>query len=235
MPGMDGIDVLRTVKEVSPETVVIMITAYATAETAVEAMKLGAYDYITKPFKVDEIKLVISKGLEKRLLRKENILLKREMESRLGFKNFIGNSEPMQKVFMLIRQVADTASTVLDHGRERNRQRIGRESGSLQQFEERKTFCDGQLRSFAGNPSGKRIVRVHEGRVYGPFPTNKVCSRQPTAALFSWTKSALRHRHCRSNCCGFCRNGNSCGWAELRTSKWTYGSLPQAIRTCFQK
>ncbi|OGW36158.1 MAG: Fis family transcriptional regulator [Nitrospirae bacterium GWD2_57_9] len=116
MPGMDGIDVLKTVKEVSPETVVIMITAYATAETAVEAMKRGAYDYITKPFKVDEIKLIIQKALEKRHLRKENILLKREMESRQGFESFIGNSQAMQKVFLLIRQVANTNSTVLISG-----------------------------------------------------------------------------------------------------------------------
>ena len=103
MAGVGGIDVLKTVKDISPETVVIMITAYATAETAVEAMKLGAYDYITKPFKVDEIKLVIQKALEKGLLRKENILLRREIESRVGFENFIGKSEPMQKVFALIR------------------------------------------------------------------------------------------------------------------------------------
>ncbi len=116
MPGMDGIALLRTVKEVSPETVVIMITAHATAESAVEAMKLGAYDYIMKPFKVDEIKLVIQKALEKRSLRNENILLKREMESRLGFDNFIGACEPMQKVFTLIRQVADTSSTILISG-----------------------------------------------------------------------------------------------------------------------
>ncbi|HEX9021783.1 MAG TPA: sigma-54 dependent transcriptional regulator [Nitrospirota bacterium] len=116
MPGADGIEVLKTVKDVSPETVVIMITAFATAETAVEAMKLGAYDYIIKPFKIDEIKLIISNSLEKRHLRKENILLKREMESRAGFENFIGKSEAMQKVFSLIRQVADTSSTVLITG-----------------------------------------------------------------------------------------------------------------------
>jgi two-component system response regulator PilR (NtrC family) len=116
MSGLNGIDVLRAVKEISPETVVIMITAYATAETAVEAMKLGAYDYITKPFKVDEIKLVIQKALEKGHLRKENILLRREIESRAGFANFIGKSESMQKVFSLIRQVADTRSTVLITG-----------------------------------------------------------------------------------------------------------------------
>jgi len=116
MPKVDGIEVLRTVKEVSPETVVIVITAFATTDIAVEAMKLGAYDYITKPFKVDEIKLIIQKALEKRDLRKENILLKREIASRAGFENFIGKSAAMQKVFALIRQVADTKSTVLISG-----------------------------------------------------------------------------------------------------------------------
>jgi len=116
MPGLDGIGLLRMIKDISADTIVIMITAFATAETAVEAMKLGAYDYITKPFKVDEIKLVIQKALEKRYLRNENILLKREIKSRAGFENFIGKSEPMQKIFSLIRQIADTGSTVLIMG-----------------------------------------------------------------------------------------------------------------------
>jgi two-component system response regulator PilR (NtrC family) len=116
MAGIDGIEVLKTVKEVSPETVAIMITAFATAETAVEAMKLGAYDYITKPFKVDEIKLVIQKALEKRHLRKENILLRREIES-AQVRKLYRNEAPMQRVFSLIRQVADTKSTVLITGR----------------------------------------------------------------------------------------------------------------------
>jgi two-component system response regulator PilR (NtrC family) len=116
MPGADGIEVLKTIKDISPETVVIMITAFATTETAIEAMKLGAYDYIIKPFKVDELRLIINNSLEKRDLRKENILLKREIESKAGFENFIGKSLAMQKIFSLIRQVADTKSTVLITG-----------------------------------------------------------------------------------------------------------------------
>ena len=116
MPKVDGIEVLRTIKEVSPETVVIVITAFATTDAAVQAMKLGAYDYITKPFKVDEIKLIIQKALEKHHLTKENILLRREIASKAGFENFIGKSGAMQKVFALIRQVADTKSTVLISG-----------------------------------------------------------------------------------------------------------------------
>lgn len=116
MPGVDGMAVLKSIKEISPETVVIMITAFATTETAIEAMKLGAYDYIIKPFKVDELRLVINNSLERRSLQKENILLKREMASKAGFEHFIGKSEPMQKVFSLTRQVTDTTSTVLITG-----------------------------------------------------------------------------------------------------------------------
>lgn len=116
MPRMDGMTLLKAVKEASPDTIVIIITAFGTTEGAERARSLGAYDYIGKPFNNDEIKLVIHNALEKRHLRKENILLKREIESRAGFENFIGKSEPMQRIFSLIRQVADTKSTVLITG-----------------------------------------------------------------------------------------------------------------------
>jgi len=116
MPQMDGMTLLKAVKESSPDTIVIIVTAFGTTEGAEKARSLGAYDYIGKPFNNDEIKLVIQNALEKRHLRKENILLKREIEARTGFENFIGKSEPMQRIFLLIRQVADTASTVLVSG-----------------------------------------------------------------------------------------------------------------------
>ena len=116
MPQMDGMSLLKAVKESSPDTIVIIVTAFGTTEGAETARSLGAYDYIGKPFNNDEIKLVIQNALEKRHLRKENILLKREIESRSGFENFVGKSDPMQRVFSLIRQVADTASTVLISG-----------------------------------------------------------------------------------------------------------------------
>jgi len=116
MPQMDGMTLLKEVKESSPDTIVIVVTAFGTTEGAEKARLLGAYDYIGKPFNNDEIKLVIQNALEKGHLRKENILLKREIESRTGFENFIGKSEPMQRIFSLIRQVADTKSTVLISG-----------------------------------------------------------------------------------------------------------------------
>lgn len=116
MPVMNGIDVLQKINEKSPETTVIMITAYASHETAIEAMKLGAYDYITKPFKIDEIKLVIKKSLEKKRLERENSRLKKELETKYGFGNIIGRSPEIVKVFELIKRVSELKVNILISG-----------------------------------------------------------------------------------------------------------------------
>jgi len=113
MPKIDGMEVLKAVRSVSPETVVLIITAFATADSAVEAMKQGAYDYLTKPFQVDEVQLIIRNALEKRRLTTENMLLKREMASQSSFAQLVGQSEAMQKVFDVVRKVADSKSNVL--------------------------------------------------------------------------------------------------------------------------
>ncbi len=113
MPKIDGMEVLKAVKSASPETVVLIITAFASAESAVEAMKQGAYDYLTKPFQVDEVQLIIRNALEKRRLTTENMLLKREMASQSSFAQLVGQSEAMQKVFDVVRKVADSKSNVL--------------------------------------------------------------------------------------------------------------------------
>ncbi len=116
MPKMDGITVLRKIKSTSPETVVIMITAYASADTAIKAMKEGAYDYITKPFKIDEIKLIIKNALEKKHLQKENILLKQVVRDRYVFDNIIGQSPKMLALYDLLEKVAPTKTNVLITG-----------------------------------------------------------------------------------------------------------------------
>lgn len=113
MPKGDGMEVLKAAKSASPETVVLVITAFATADSAVEAMKQGAYDYLTKPFQIDEVQLIIRNALEKRRLTIENILLKREMASQSSFAQLVGQSEAMQKVFDIVRKVADSKSNVL--------------------------------------------------------------------------------------------------------------------------
>jgi two-component system response regulator PilR (NtrC family) len=116
MPKMDGIAVLERIKESAPETVVIMITAFASTDTAVQAMKKGAYDYITKPFKIDEIKLIIRNALEKKALENENVLLKRLVESKFSFDNIIGQSPKMVAMYELMEKVTPTKTNILITG-----------------------------------------------------------------------------------------------------------------------
>ncbi len=113
MPEADGLSVLKTSKELSPDTVVMMITAFGTTEVAIEAMKAGANDYIIKPFKVDELKIKIGNALEKKTLMAQNVLLRREIESKYGFGNIVGKGPAMQKVFTMISKIAVTLSNVL--------------------------------------------------------------------------------------------------------------------------
>ncbi|MCX6537362.1 MAG: sigma-54 dependent transcriptional regulator [Acidobacteria bacterium] len=116
MPGMSGVDLLRAAKRLDPDIVGIMITAFASTETAVEALRLGAYDYITKPFDVEELKAKVRNALERRDLRQENVLLKRALRTASAFANIVGRSKAMEAVFDLIETIAPTNSTILVTG-----------------------------------------------------------------------------------------------------------------------
>jgi DNA-binding NtrC family response regulator len=116
MPEMDGLELLKLVKAMWPDMIVIMMTAYGSIETAVEAMKNGANDYITKPIDFNELLIHISKAQKEDLLLKENRLLRMEVKKRFEFKNIIGKSKQMQEVFSLIEKVSPTNSTVIIYG-----------------------------------------------------------------------------------------------------------------------
>jgi two-component system response regulator PilR (NtrC family) len=116
MPNVTGIELLKHVKEVSPEVVFMMITAFGTTETAVEAMKMGAYDYITKPFKIDEVRLNIQNALRSKNLEVENRSLKKELVKEYSFQNMIGNSPVMHQIFDMIKRVSQTPTNVLVTG-----------------------------------------------------------------------------------------------------------------------
>ncbi len=109
LPDLDGLKVLEIIKQNDPDAIVIMITATKTVKTAVEAMKLGAYDYVTKPFEVDELRLMISRALSTQALEKEVQYLRKEVDKNFGFGNIIGKSEIMKEIFNVIRQIADSA------------------------------------------------------------------------------------------------------------------------------
>jgi DNA-binding NtrC family response regulator len=116
LPGVDGLQLLTQTREMQPDCAVILMTAYATAETAVQAMKEGAYDYLTKPFDMHELLIIIKRFLEHRRLAAEYDRLRQEVEGRQGFCGLIGTSPPMRKLFALITQVAETDTTVLIEG-----------------------------------------------------------------------------------------------------------------------
>jgi two-component system response regulator PilR (NtrC family) len=116
MPDISGVQVLAAAQRVNPEIIGIMVTAFASTETAVEALRLGAYDYLSKPFNVDELKLKVRKALERRHLQQENALLKRALQNTHQFSNIIGHSPGMHAVFQLIQTIAPTTSTVLVTG-----------------------------------------------------------------------------------------------------------------------
>jgi two-component system response regulator PilR (NtrC family) len=116
MPEGSGLDLLREIREADEASSVIMITASTSTGTAVEAMKLGAYDYVSKPFDVEELKILVEKALEKAELVGENLYLRQELENRYTFSNMIGKSSRMQQVFSLIERVSRTDSTVLING-----------------------------------------------------------------------------------------------------------------------
>jgi DNA-binding NtrC family response regulator len=116
MGDKDGMEVLRSFKKNSPETTVIMITAFGSIETAIEAIREGAFDYISKPFKLDEIKFTIRRALEQRKLLEENKFFRQELLDKYQFKNVIGRTPQMFQVYKTIAKVADTKSTVLLYG-----------------------------------------------------------------------------------------------------------------------
>jgi two-component system response regulator PilR (NtrC family) len=113
MPDASGLDVLAECKSLHPETQVIVVTAYATAETAIAAMKAGAYDYLVKPFKLDEVGLIVERAFERRLLMRHNVALRDEIKGRYRLDRLLGKSAAMQRVFDMLRKIAPARTSVL--------------------------------------------------------------------------------------------------------------------------
>jgi DNA-binding NtrC family response regulator len=116
MPDLGGVEVLRGLKQLSPETVVIMMTAFGSIETAIETIKEGAYDYISKPFKLDDIKLTVRRALDHKRLLKENLQLRQALKAQHQLENIVGRSAAMLEVYKIVARVASSSSTVLIWG-----------------------------------------------------------------------------------------------------------------------
>ena len=165
LPGMQGREVLRQIRLRDPDQVVVVITAYSSIEGAIEAMREGAFHYIPKPFKNDEVLLTLRKGLEQRRLQSENRSLREQLRQRFGFEQIIGKSKPMQQVFDLIRLAAPAKSNILILG----------ESGT-------------------GKELVAKAIHHHSRRAQGPFVTVNSGSMPPDlleSNLFGHVKGAF--------------------------------------------
>ncbi|MBI5874391.1 MAG: sigma-54-dependent Fis family transcriptional regulator, partial [Deltaproteobacteria bacterium] len=116
MPGLDGIALLKKILKENTQTTVVIMTAHGTINSAVEAMKLGAFDYLIKPFEMDELLVVVKKAIDKTNLLKENTFLKEQLGERFSIDGIIGSSGAMQEIFKILRKVCATNSTLLIYG-----------------------------------------------------------------------------------------------------------------------
>ena len=206
MPGLSGIDLLQIIKAQSPHTAVLLMTAYSTAEQAVEAMKLGAYDYIAKPFRVEEIKVLVRNALEKRRLQKENIRLQHEVEGRYSFSGFVGKSRVMREIYALIEKVAASMANVLILG----------ESGTGKELVARAIHFNSPRKDkpFVAVNCGAIPETLMEGELFGHRRGAFTGAIADRAGLFEQAEGGTIFLdevgkspcNCRQNCCGFFRN-----------------------------
>ena len=159
MPGLSGMEVLKKIKEDNPEATVIVITGYATVESAVEAMKRGAYDFIPKPFTPDSLRTIVKRALDRRELALENVLLRSELKASFGPEVIIGQSESMKKVEELVRKVGPTDTTVLISG----------ESGTGKELIARAIHCHSSRRDkpFVAVDCGSLVENLFESELFG--------------------------------------------------------------------
>ena len=182
MPDLSGVDVLRAAKQIDQDILGIMITAFASTETAVEAMRLGACDYLSKPFDIDLLKMKVREKIENRQLRQENVLLKRTLGLSHQFSNIIGRSEAMLDVFKMIETVARTNSTILLTGESGTGKGLVAQAIHFHSLRRDKPMVVAQLRRAAGDAARVGAVRPHARRVHRRRQrTRRGCSKSPSS------------------------------------------------------
>ena len=210
MPGMDGLELLRKVRETSPETTVIIMTAYASVETAVQALKEGAYDYIVKPFDPEAVSRLVKKAAERYTLLSENRELRERARGRRAGPDHGRAAARWPQVLELVDQVAPTDTSVLDHGRERHRQ--GARRAPHPRPEPAGASGRSSWSTAALSPRGCwRASSSATRRAPSPARSRAAAARSssPTRGRSSSTRSATCRRRCRSTCCACSRRSRS--------------------------
>ena len=233
MPDGSGVDVLRAAKQANRDVVAFMMTAFASTDTAVEAMRLGAVDYFTKPFNVDELRLKIGQHLETRRLKEENVVLKRALNATHEFSNLIGRSPAMLALFQLIETVARTTEHGAHHRRVGHRQGDGGQGHPRQLAAARPAVRGAQLRRRARDAARVGALRPRARRVHRRGRQQEGPGRGGRGRHHLPRRDRRDEPHaCRSSCCACCRSAASAAWAAPTRCRPTSGSWPPRTRTC---
>jgi DNA-binding NtrC family response regulator len=222
LPDGDGISILRWWSEHVPETPVVMITAFGSVATAVEAMKLGAADYLGKPLSSpDELRLLVRKTLDERRLADQCELLREEEQNRFSCQNLVADDPRMVKILEMVRRVAPTNATVLVVG----------ESGTGKELIARcvhqnspragRVFAPVNCAALTPSLIESELFGHEKGAFTGATGQHLGRFERATAARCSWTRSASWTATCKPSCCASSRSGPSSGWAERARSAWT--------------
>ena len=166
MGGADGMDVLRTTRSIQPSAAVILMTAFGSIHTAVEAMKIGAFDFVQKPFEIEEMELKIEKAIELRHLKYQVDYLRHEQQDIYDFDRIVGASGALQQVLGIVKKVARSNSTILIRGETGTGKELIAGAIHHNSLRASKRVRQGQLRGAAGEPARVRAVRPREGRVH---------------------------------------------------------------------
>jgi len=232
MPGRDGMEILSAARLLDAGLTIIMFTAYATLETAVEAVKRGAFDYLAKPFTADHLLVVAERALRHRQLLDENLNLREQLAADMGFDRILGTSEAMQKVFRTLQKVMRSDANILLQGETGT----GRNSSPGQSM---------RIASVARSPLSRSIAQrcpricwkassSGTKRGHSPEPTGPAaaCWSWRTRELCSWMRLENFLSPCKPSYCGRCRSANCGVWAEKKPFRWTSGSSRRPTATC---
>ena len=231
MPGISGIEVLGQIKQISPDTQVIILTGQATVDTAVQALRLGAYDYLTKPCKWAELEVLLQRIGERRDLSNKTAALETRLKNVEGAPLLIGETPAMQQVRRLIDTIAPSEATVMILGETGTGKELVAPASTRRAIAPAASSSPSTAARCPRTWSRASSSAIARGPSPVPMRTARGSSRSPMAARSSSTRSASLTRACRSSCCGFSSLERSAAWERTSPSgsTWPFSAQPTAI------